>query len=73
MSLPSGDMIPIEERSAQEVLGLQVNGLAIAPSGAKARNPAFDVTPHRLLTAIVTEKGVIYPPFGENLSRILGN
>jgi methylthioribose-1-phosphate isomerase len=71
MSLPAGDKIPIEERSAQEVLGLQVNGLAIAPKGAKARNPAFDVTPHRLLTAIVTEKGVIYPPFGENLSKIL--
>jgi methylthioribose-1-phosphate isomerase len=53
------------------VLGLQIDGLAIAPKGAKARNPAFDVTPHRLLTAIVTEKGVIYPPFGENLSKIL--
>ena len=41
------------------------------PEGAKARNPAFDVTPHQLLTALVTEKGIIYPPFFTNLPRIL--
>jgi methylthioribose-1-phosphate isomerase len=70
MSLANGEMIPIEERSSEEVLGLQINGRPIAPKGAKARNPAFDVTPHRLLSAIVTEKGLIYPPFRENLLRI---
>jgi methylthioribose-1-phosphate isomerase len=68
LSLPSGDRIPIEERDTREVLGLQVDGKPVAPQGASARNPAFDVTPHRLLTAIVTEQGVIYPPFEANLA-----
>lgn len=67
LSLNTGDQIPIEERTPEEVLNLQVNGERITPVGASARNPAFDVTPNRLLTAIVTENGVVYPPFGENL------
>lgn len=71
LSLASGDQIPIEERSADEVLGLQVNGESVVPAGAAARNPAFDVTPHTLLTAIITEKGIVYPPFSENLPRVL--
>lgn len=71
LTLPDGDRIPIEERDPGEVLDIQINGERVVPQGAKARNPAFDVTPHQLLTAIVTEKGVIYPPFASNLPRIL--
>jgi methylthioribose-1-phosphate isomerase len=71
LTLPSGESIPIEERDPAEVLDIQVKGERVAPEGAKARNPAFDVTPHQLLTAIVTEKGVIYPPFSINLPRIV--
>ncbi|MCA1954385.1 MAG: S-methyl-5-thioribose-1-phosphate isomerase [Anaerolinea sp.] len=70
MSLPDGDLIPIEERDPQEVLGLQLNGDVVTPPGSAARNPAFDVTPHELLTALVTERGVVYPPFVENLRRV---
>jgi methylthioribose-1-phosphate isomerase len=71
LSLPSGDLIPIEERDPGEVLNLRVNGETVAPTGAKARNPAFDVTPHDLITALVTERGVIYPPFLTHLARAL--
>jgi methylthioribose-1-phosphate isomerase len=53
------------------VLSIQINGESVVPEGAKARNPAFDVTPHALLTAIVTEKGVVYPPFASHLPRVL--
>jgi methylthioribose-1-phosphate isomerase len=71
LSLESGDLIPIEERSEDEVLNLKVAGVRVSPESARARNPAFDITPHQLLTAIVTEKGVIYPPFNVNLSAVL--
>jgi methylthioribose-1-phosphate isomerase len=67
LSLPDGSLIPIEERDPQEVLGLQFHGQLVAPPGARARNPAFDVTPNRLITAIVTENGIVYPPFDKNL------
>lgn len=67
LSLAHGGLIPIEERDPEEVLGLQVGGQGVFPSGAAARNPAFDITPHRLVTALVTENGVVYPPFLENL------
>ena len=63
LSIPDGDQIPIEERDPAEVLAIQINGEPVVPPGAKARNPAFDITPHELLTALVTEKGVVYPPF----------
>jgi methylthioribose-1-phosphate isomerase len=69
LSLPDGSCIPIEERSQDEVLDLQIRGEPVFPKGARARNPAFDVTPYHLLTAIVTEKGVVYPPFSTNLPR----
>ena len=44
----------------------------MAPEEVKAYNPAFDVTPHELLTGVITEKGVIYPPFRENLQKLFG-
>lgn len=71
MSLAHGDLIPIEERDPQEVLGLEFMGERVAPENAKARNIAFDVTPNRLVTGIVTENGVAYPPFDVNLKRIV--
>lgn len=69
LELAHGGLIPIEERSGEEVLDLQKSGQPVAPQGARARNPAFDVTPHRLITGIITENGVVYPPFEENLAR----
>ena len=71
LSLASGDLIPIEERDEEEVLGIQFHGEPVAPQGAHARNPAFDVTPHQLLTGLVTEKGIVYPPFRVNLPRLM--
>ena len=71
LSLENGDLIPIEERDEDEVLGIQFHGEPVAPQGAHARNPAFDVTPHHLLTGWVTEKGIVYPPFQENLLRLM--
>jgi len=71
LSLAHGDLIPIEERSMDEVLGIQFHGEPVAPKNAKARNPAFDVTPNRLLSGIVTENGVVYPPFNINLAKVV--
>ncbi len=71
LNLPHGDLIPIEERSPNEVLDIQIRGERVTPEGASARNPAFDVTPYSLFTALVTENGVIYPPLPENLPRIV--
>jgi methylthioribose-1-phosphate isomerase len=67
LNLTSGDEIPIEERSAEEVT--HIDGVAIAPAGVPVYNPAFDVTPHRYITAIITEEGVCYPPFDLSLRR----
>jgi len=66
LSLSSGDEIPIEERSPEEVTHIQ--GVPIAPEGVKAANPAFDVTPHSYITAIITEKGIIREPYTEGLN-----
>ena len=71
LTLENGDQIPIEERNEDEVLGIEFHGEAIAPHGAHARNPAFDVTPNHLLTGLVTEKGIVYPPFKQNLARLM--
>jgi len=65
LELATGDLIPIEERDADEVL--IVGQQPIAPAGITARNPAFDVTPHRYVTGIITEAGIVYPPFVKNL------
>ncbi len=67
LSLASGDDIPIEERDKSEVLA--PFGGAIAPAHFKARNPAFDVTPASYLSGIVTENGIVRPPFEVNLRR----
>jgi methylthioribose-1-phosphate isomerase len=67
LSLPTGDDIPIEERPPQEVT--HIGGVCIVPEGVRVCNPAFDVTPHRYVTGIITEKGVIYPPWERNLSE----
>ncbi len=64
-SLPSGEAIPIEQRSAKEVTHFQ--GVRTAPEGIDVQNPAFDVTPHKYITAIITERGIIRAPFGEGL------
>jgi methylthioribose-1-phosphate isomerase len=71
LDLSSGEQIPIEERDPQEVLAIEVEGSRVAPQSAKARNPAFDVTPHRLITALILENGVVYPPFETNLQEAL--
>jgi methylthioribose-1-phosphate isomerase len=65
LSLSSGDKIPIEERSPEEVTHIQ--GVLIAPEGIRAANPAFDVTPHSYITAIITEKGIIKELYTERL------
>jgi len=67
LSLPSGDAIPIEERSTAEVTHLA--GTRIAPD-VNAAHPAFDVTPARFIAAIITERGVARPPFAESLKRL---
>jgi methylthioribose-1-phosphate isomerase len=68
LSLPDGSHIPIEERSGDEVRMLQ--GVAVTPADARVCNPAFDVTPNRYVAAIVTERGVARPPYGESLRRL---
>jgi len=71
MKIASGEHIPVEERPAEEVThGL---GRRIAPEGIKVYNPAFDVTPHRYVTALITERGVVKPPFGESLRRVFND
>ncbi|MEM2739873.1 MAG: S-methyl-5-thioribose-1-phosphate isomerase [Candidatus Bathyarchaeia archaeon] len=65
----SGDGIPIEYRSQDEVL--EISGVRIAPDGVEALNPAFDITPGELITAIITEKGIVRPPYIENIPKIL--
>jgi len=67
-SISSGDEIPIEERSPEEVTHIQ--GIPIAPEGVRAANPAFDVTPHSIVTAIITERGITRAPYGEGLTSI---
>jgi methylthioribose-1-phosphate isomerase len=68
LNTPSGDLIPIEERNAEEITA--GFGKRTAPEGVKVFNPAFDVTPHHLVTAIITEKGIVRPPFDVNLQKL---
>ena len=71
MMTASGDEIEIEERDAEEVLGIQFENERVTPEGSSARNPSFDITPHQLITAIVTEKGVLYPPFQKSIHDMI--
>lgn len=64
----SGDDIVIEERDTREIS--HIKGQQIAPDGVRMENPAFDVTPHQNVTAIITEKGVVYPPFDLSIPRL---
>lgn len=68
MATPNGDAIEIEERDPLEIL--ELDGVPLAPPGAQALNLAFDVTPARLITGIITEKGIVLAPYGPNLSRL---
>lgn len=70
LSLPTGDDIPIEERPAEEIIGISYNNRPIAPEGVRAANPAFDVTPCRYVTGIVTENGIAHPPFDVSLRQV---
>ena len=72
LSLSTGDDIPIEERPPEEITGITYQGRPAAPAGVTVANPAFDVTPHRYVTGIVTENGIAYPPFGLNLRKVMG-
>jgi methylthioribose-1-phosphate isomerase len=67
LNLAHGDLIPIEERNAEEVT--MVGRERIAPENVAVYNPAFDVTPHRYLTGIITEEGICYPPFEVSLRK----
>ncbi len=70
LSLQSGDLIPIEERHPDEVTHLA--GLPIAPKGVKVRNPAFDVTPAKYITAIITERGLARGEYESSLKALVG-
>lgn len=68
MDLESGDDIPIEERDSDEITSF--NGSQVAPKKAETYNPAFDVTPHELITGFITEKGIIDPPFDKAFKKL---
>jgi methylthioribose-1-phosphate isomerase len=69
MDIETGDDIPIEERSGSEVTEMWYRE-RMAPEGVNVFNPAFDVTPNSLITGIITEYGIVRPPYGENLKKI---
>jgi methylthioribose-1-phosphate isomerase len=69
LSLDTGEGIPIEERDAREVT--HVHEHRLAPEGVQVHNPAFDVTPHELIAAIITDKGVARKPYTESLKRMV--
>jgi len=69
LKLASGDQIPIEQRAANEVT--HVHGVPVAPEGTAVANPAFDVTPSRYVSAIITERGVARAPYSESLQKLV--
>ena len=71
LNINNGNKIPIEERDIREVT--HIKDIPIAPSRIKVKNPAFDVTPSRLVTAIITERGIARKPFIKSLKRIVGS
>lgn len=68
LSIESGTDIPIEQRNPDEVT--HIRGIPITPEGARAANPAFDVTPHRYISAIITERGILREPYKNSLLRL---
>jgi methylthioribose-1-phosphate isomerase len=68
LATPNGDQIPIEQRSSREVTHMA--GRQIAPDGVLVENPAFDVTPERYITAIITERGIAQPPYVQSLQQL---
>jgi len=68
--MESGDQIPIEQRNPREVT--HIRGIQIAPDGVKIENPAFDVTPNGYIAGIITEKGVVGPPYSESIPKLEG-
>lgn len=70
MNTPDGSKIPIEQRNPEEVTHLA--GKAIAPEGVQVENPAFDVTPSKYVTAIVTERGIARTPYTESIAKLAG-
>ncbi len=68
LSIPDGSHIPIEHRDPNEVRSFQ--GVAVTPLGANVANPAFDVTPNRYVSAIITDRGVARPPYTESLRAV---
>ncbi len=68
LTCQNGEQIAIEERPANEVA--QIGGIQITPAGAEIGNPAFDVTPAKYISAFLTEKGIVYPPFQTNLKNL---
>ena len=69
MTLENGDLIPIEERNPEEIT--HIHNFPITPDETPVANFAFDITPAQYITAIITEKGVVYPPFKENLRKLM--
>jgi methylthioribose-1-phosphate isomerase len=69
LSIQSGDFIEIEERNSKEIT--RIGEYEITPVGTDVFNPAFDITPAKLITAFITERGIIYPPFDKNFSKII--
>jgi methylthioribose-1-phosphate isomerase len=69
----NGEQIEIEFRGEQEVLDLVLLGKKTSPEGAHALNPAFDITPNHLITAWITDRGIIYPPFNMDSPENPGN
>lgn len=68
LATPDGAQIPIEERDQREVS--HIGSSRLTPEGARIRNPAFDVTPHRFITGIITERGIVHPPYSETLRAV---
>jgi len=69
-TIKNGDMIPVEERNPEEII--KFGKLKIGPSGVHALNPAFDITPAKYVSAIITEKKIIRPPFTRQIKELLG-
>jgi methylthioribose-1-phosphate isomerase len=68
LSIPDGSCIPIEERDPEEIRMIQ--GVPVIPEQVKVANPAFDVTPNRYISAIITDRGIARPPFGTSLRQL---